>query len=46
MGGLLRLEHYFLDVAQAILAEENFVANVEGRRAEGAALYRAPRVLD
>src|SRR5277367_206429 len=36
----------FLDVAQAILAEENFVADVKGRRAKGAALDGTIGVVD
>src|SRR4051812_42325295 len=39
-------ENHLFDVAQLLLAEEYFVADEEGRRAEGAALDRALRIFD
>src|SRR6516164_749951 len=43
----LQLRHdFFLDVAQAVLAEKDFVADKEGRRTEGAACHRLAGVLD
>src|SRR6516164_2895933 len=36
----------FLDIAQAVLAKENLVADEEGRRAERGARHRVAGVLD
>src|SRR6202008_4766093 len=41
---LARREDHLLDIAEPVLAEENFVANEEGRRAESSALDRALRI--
>src|SRR5438445_13012661 len=46
ISALPRREDHFLNVAQPVLAEENFTADEEGRRAESAALDRALRIVE